>query len=386
MNINVAPKGTVPVTVVDVDVHAAPTSTDELRSYLPPEWRSRPFPDAVFDAAEAPLYVAPNKAQRYDSHSPRGGAPGSDPEFTERQLFGDAGVHYAVLIPLTVRPLPNPDHESAVCSATNSWLADTWLNKYNKHERYRGTLRVCSTDPVQAVREIEKWGGHPYFVSVMMNPYSRSPLGQSQYHPIYEAAAKHNLPLCLHVNRAPGMAMLTPVGFPSYFLEHHALFPVSYATHLLSMMTNGVFDKIPNLKVAFLEGGMSWFVPLMWRFERLWKEYRSEVHEMKRHPREYLHEQIRFGTQPLDEPTRLPDLKKILQWMDASRTMMFSTDYPHWDFDDPKWAMSHFPKEMRTNVLSKNALAFYNLPAYRKDEGLSASRDMRTVTGELENV
>ncbi|CAM5457980.1 putative metal-dependent hydrolase of the TIM-barrel fold OS=Afipia felis OX=1035 GN=NCTC12722_03860 PE=4 SV=1 [Afipia felis] len=374
------------VNVVDIDVHAAPISTEELRQYMPDEWRSRRFPDSVFNAAEAPIYVAPNKAQRYDSVSPKGGAPGSDPDFTEQQVFRDAGVDYAILIPLTVRPLPNTDHEFAVCSATNSWLAATWLSKYNAHGRYRGTIRICQNDPELAVREIEKWAGHPYFVSIMLNPYSRAPLGQKQFHPIYEAAARHDLPLCLHVNRSPGMGLLTPVGYASYFFEHHALYPVTYATHLTSMLTNGIFDKYENLRVAFIEGGMSWFVPLMWRLERVWKDFGNEAYGMRRHPKDYLKNHIRFGTQPLDEPTRLPDLKRMLEWMDGGNTVMFSTDYPHWDFDDPHWVLDMLPGHMRANVLAKNALDFYKLPPMRADLGPSASVALNLPRGELQHA
>jgi uncharacterized protein len=371
-----APHSQVPVTVVDVDVHPAPRVFAELREYLPPAWRDRKFPDSVFDAIESPLYVAPNKAQRYDSVSPEGGPPCSDPKFTEKQLFEDAGVDYAIMIPLTVRPVTNPEHEAAMCSATNHWQAATWLSKYNSHGRYRGTLRVCSTDPDLAVREIEHWAGHPQFVQIMLNPYTRAPLGQSQYHKIYEVAAKHNLPICLHVNRSPGMGLLTPVGYASYFIEHHSLYPVMYATHLISMLTEGVFDRFPDLRVVFVEGGFSWFVPLMWKLEKLCKEYGGEALAMRRSPREYMKEHIRFSTQPVEEPTRLMDIRHILEWVDASNTLMFSTDYPHWDFDDPKWVLRLLPSNMKSKVLAENALDLYRLPKFRKNLGPSAARSL----------
>src|SRR5205807_4180191 len=78
--------------------------------------------------------------------------------------------------------------------------------------------------PDLAVREIERWAGHPHFVEIMLVPYTRAPFGQPPYHPILAAAAKHGLPIVVHVNRAAGMGLLTPVGFASYFIEHHALY------------------------------------------------------------------------------------------------------------------------------------------------------------------
>ena len=367
----------IPVTVVDVDVHPAPKVFSELREYLPAVWRDRKFPDAVFDAIESPLYVAPNRAQRYDAVSPSGGPPCSDPDFTEKQLFQDAGVDFGILIPVTVRPVANPEHEAALCSATNHWQAATWLSKYNMHERYRGTLRVCATEPDLAVREIEDWAGHSKFVQIMLNPSTRSPLGQPQYHKIYEAAARHGLPICLHVNRSPGMGLLTPVGYVSYFIEHHVTYSVSYATHLVSMMTEGVFDRFPNLRVVLVEGGFSWIVPLIWRLEKLYAEYGGEAMSMKRSPKEYMREQVLFSSQPMEEPSKLMDIRHILRWMDASRTLMFATDYPHWDFDDPHWVVRLLPEDMKSCVLADTAIDLYRLPKFRKNSGLHAAKAVK---------
>ncbi len=357
------------VKVIDADVHPAPRSFAELRERVPEPWRSRNWPDQVFDAVETPTYVAPGKAQRRDAYPPGGGPPCSDPLFAEQQLFRDAGVDYAILLPLTVRPVPNPEHEAAVCAATNSWLADTWLSAYNHHDRYRGALRVCSGDPGLAVKEIERWAGHPHFVEIMLVAYTRAPFGQPHYHPILAAAVKHELPIVVHVNRAAGMGLLTPVGFASYFIEHHSLYSLLYATHLTSLIFEGAFEKFPTLKVVFAEGGFSWIVPLLWRLDNLWAEARSETPLVKRRPSEYVHDHVRFTSQPIEEPTDASRLSHVLEWADASHLLMFSTDYPHWDFDDPMRVARQLPAEMRERILRDNALALYGLPTTRRDHG-----------------
>jgi uncharacterized protein len=360
---------TVRVKIVDTDVHPAPRSFAELRERVPEPWRSRNWSDQVFDAVETPTYVAPGKAQRRDAHPPSGGPPCSDLAFAERQLFHDAGVDYAILLPLTVRPVPNPEHEAAVCAATNSWLSETWLSAYNGHQRYRGALRVCSGQPDLAVAEIERWAGHPYFVEVMLVPYTRAPFGQAPYHPILAAAARHGLPIVIHVNRAAGMGLLTPVGFASYFIEHHALYSLLYATHLTSLIFEGVFEKFPALRVVFAEGGFSWIQPLLWRLDNLWLQLRAEVPLVKRRPSEYVRDHVRFTSQPIEEPFDPRHLRHVLEWGDAAHLLMFSTDYPHWDFDDPTRVARQFPVEMRERVLRDNALELYNLPPARRTDG-----------------
>jgi predicted TIM-barrel fold metal-dependent hydrolase len=358
----------VAVQVVDSDVHPAPRSFAELRERVPEPWRSRNWPDQVFDAVETPTYVAPGKAQRRDAYPPQGGPPCSDPAFAAQQLFGDAGVDYAVLLPLTVRPVPNPEHEAAVCAATNAWLADTWLSAYNRHGRYRGALRICASQPDLAVREIERWAGHPYFVEIMLVPYSRAPFGQAAFHPIFEAAARHRLPVVVHVNRAAGMGLLTPVGFSSYFIEHHALYSLLYATHLTSLIFEGVFEKFPGLTVVFAEGGFSWIAPLLWRIDRLWAALRAETPQVRRRPSDYVRDHVRFTSQPIEEPSDPRALHRIFEWSDAGRLLMFATDYPHWDFDDPMRTAKQFPAALRDRVLRDNALELYRLPAWRPAE------------------
>lgn len=355
----------VPVTVVDADVHPAPRSFEELREYVPEPWRSRKWPNQVFDAVEAPVYLAPNKSQRRDAWGPDGGPPCSDPGFTEKQLFAEAGVDYGMLFPLTVRQVANPEHEAAVCAATNAWLADTWLSKYNQHGRYFGTLRIPFEDPELSVREIERWGGHPAFKQIMILPHARPPLGQPFYYPIYEAAVRHNLVIALHVNRSPGMALLSPVGPLSYFIEHHSTYPLVYAPHVTSLIMEGVFEKFPSLKVVFVEGGFGWIVPLLWRLDHHWEELRAEVPWVKRRPSEYMREHIRFTTQPIEEPPKLQQLLRVLEWMDAEHTLMFATDYPHWDFDDPMQVLKLLPERMRTRILAENAIELYGLPPTR---------------------
>jgi predicted TIM-barrel fold metal-dependent hydrolase len=364
------PRAAVAVTVVDADVHPVPRSSDELRDYMPEPWRSQEWPMRLVDGTgmnTVALYTAPNKAQRLDSYAPSGGPPCSDPAFTEQQLFGEAGVDYAILIPLsTPRPMANPEHEAAAAAATNHWLASTWLSRYNAHGRYRGTLRVASNSVELAVREIEKWAGDQRFAQVMVNPYVRAPLGQPQFHPIYEAAARHNLPIAIHVNRGAGTALLVPVGYVSYFWEHHALYPLLFAAHLTSMLCEGVFEKFPTLKVVFIEGGFSWFPTLLWRLDKHWRELRSEIPALKRKPSEYVHDHIRFTSQPIEEPPNPTHLARILDWMDAEHILMFATDYPHWDGDyRPASLFDGLPETTRRRILCENALEFYGLPPTR---------------------
>ena len=107
---------------------------------------------------------------------------------------------------------------------------------------------------------------------------------------------------------------------------------------------------------------MLWLLPLLWRMDRTWRQLRHEVPWVKKSPVEYVHKHIRFSTQPIDEPERPQDLLTVLDWIGHDR-MMFSPDYPHWDFDDPNVVIPQtLPQTARDAIFSENARSFYGLP------------------------
>jgi hypothetical protein len=62
---------------------------------------------------------------------------------------------------------------------------------------------------------------------------------------------------------------------------------------------------------------------------------RKEVPHVKRPPSEYIRENFWFATQPLEEPENPDHLSAIRNWIGFDK-LQLSTDYPHWDYDDPR--------------------------------------------------
>jgi predicted TIM-barrel fold metal-dependent hydrolase len=65
----------------------------------------------------------------------------------------------------------------------------------------------------------------------------------------------------------------------------------------------------------------------------------------------------------MDEPTSKVALTRSLELLDAGRTLMFSTDYPHYDFDDPSRILRKVPKEIRSRIAYQNAVDWFGLPS-----------------------
>jgi predicted TIM-barrel fold metal-dependent hydrolase len=95
-----------------------------------------------------------------------------------------------------------------------------------------------------------------------------------------------------------------------------------------------------------------------------WERFRSEVPSVRRRPSEYLRDHFWMTTQPIEEPHRPADLQKVFEHLGGTDKVMFSTDYPHWDFDHPRHAFKvRLSAEQRDNIYTENARAFYKLPA-----------------------
>jgi predicted TIM-barrel fold metal-dependent hydrolase len=307
------------------------------------------------------LYVNPAGVLRGDAHSPEGFAPGADPAYTARQLLDAHGISRAVLIGgevLGLGAMPDPDVAAIIAAAYNDWLAATWLAS---DARYRGTLVVGAQDPVQAAAEIRRSAVDQRFVAVLL-PLTNILMGQRHYYPIYEAAAEVGLPITVHPNSGEGIFRTSPSlagGEPTYYVEWHTGLSQVFQANVISLICHGVFERFPTLKVVMTEGGLGWIPDVLWRLDKNVKGLRDEVPWVRRLPSEYVFDHVRFTSQPLPEPRRREHLHVLCDIARADRTLMFSSDYPHWDFDDPRYALTALPAEIRQRVKVDNAVETY---------------------------
>jgi uncharacterized protein len=107
--------------------------------------------------------------------------------------------------------------------------------------------------------------------------------------------------------------------------------------------------------------GGRWRARVRARSREHWERLRKETPRAKRRPSEYVREHFWFTTQPIEEPDDPQYLADIIEWVGWDR-LMFSTDYPHWDFDDPQHVFRFkVPDENKALVFRDNAMALYGL-------------------------
>jgi uncharacterized protein len=128
---------------------------------------------------------------------------------------------------------------------------------------------------------------------------------------------------------------------------------------LTSMVMEGVFERLPDLRFVLIEGGFGWVPSLLWRLDRAWQRMRDETPHLKRPPSDYIRRQVWFTTQPMEEPDQSEHLCDTIEWIGWDR-LLFATDYPHWDFDDPMTCMKlRLTDQQRYDFFLGNALRVY---------------------------
>ncbi|MCA1646104.1 MAG: amidohydrolase [Chloroflexi bacterium] len=268
----------------------------------------------------------------------------------------DVAILTGSLLSLGVQP--NPDLAAAVARGVNDWTLDTWVRPF---ACYKGSILIAQQDPVQAVAEIDRLGADPGMVQVLMGSASEAPFGRRAYHPIYEACVRHNLPLALHMG-GEGAGISSPataVGHPTTYFEWYGSLPQSYMAHMMSMVSEGVFERFPTLKVVLYEAGVFWLPHIMWRFDKNWKAQRSETPWVKQTPSRYILDHFYSTTYPLEAAPDPKYLHELLNMIDAQRTLLFSSSYPNWALGDPFEMLHDIPRALLRKVMVDNATAVY---------------------------
>ena len=350
------------VDLVDTDVHITPRSISALLPHLPRRWQDY-VRESGAESLESDLYPPGSPLSALPgAHPARGGPPASDPALLRSQLLDPWRTRFAVTHCIYgVDGIHNADWAVAMAAAVNDWQRAEWLAD---EPRLRGSIVVAAQDPVRAAVEIDRLGGLPEFVQVLMPVRSHAPLGNRCHWPIYDAAQRNGLALGVYAGGAGGHP-LSPVGMPSYYLEEYVLLAQTFQAQLVSLVSEGVPARFPDLPIVLIEAGFTWLPSLMWRFDKNWKGLRREIPWVDRLPSEVIRDSVRFTAQPMDAPDDPARLLKVIEQLGSDDMLMFATDYPHHQFDDPADAA---PAGLDDDALAK-FLAGNAVTTYRLDKG-----------------
>jgi predicted TIM-barrel fold metal-dependent hydrolase len=349
--------------VADCDIHPTVNGYKDLYPYLAKRWQEHleTYGAKVRHGYQrgAAYPKGQPDAKRRDAWPEGGGIPGSDLGLMQSQHLDANNVELGILNPLTFcgYGLLNSDLSAALATAMNEWQMETFTRR---EPRLKASVVVPYEDAPLAAKEIERRATERDFVQVLLLSRTAEPLGKRNYWPIYEAAASAGLPVGVHAFGYGG-SPITGAGWPSFYIEEMFGHAPSCQALLASMIFEGVFERIPDFRLVLIEAGCAWLPAFTWRLDKHWNRLRSEVPHVPRPPSEYIRERVWITTQPIEEPEPRSRLVDTIDWIGWDR-LLFASDYPHWDFDDPALAFPiNIPLEQRRQFLLENAKSLYGV-------------------------
>jgi predicted TIM-barrel fold metal-dependent hydrolase len=147
------------------------------------------------------------------------------------------------------------------------------------------------------------------------------------------------------------------------FISVHSLgFMWFNMIHMTNWVINGIPERFPKLKTMWIESGLTWAYCLMQRLDHSYMMRTSDCPQLKRKPSEYMQDMF-YSSQPMEVPDDLSILEATFKMIKAETQLVWSSDYPHWDFDLPSviYDLPFLKEQAKRNILGANAARLFNL-------------------------
>lgn len=246
---------------------------------------------------------------------------------------------------------------SELVTATNDWTAHEWLEK---DSRLNGMVLVYAGLPDHAADEIRRVGKNPQMVAVALGVNGLSNLfGHPIYHPIYAAAAEQSLPVVIQVESDAAADLGShPIagGLPTTFGEYRAMSVQPVMTHVASMITEGVFEKFPTLKLLIVGGGLTWVGSFVWRLGYWFKSLEREAPWLTRLPSAYFFDHVRLSTYSMETvPTPAQLAQALSSVPELQRMVVYASGAPSMEAAGVEETLARLPKSWHADVLHRTA-------------------------------
>jgi 5-carboxyvanillate decarboxylase len=209
---------------------------------------------------------------------------------------------------------------NSLAASTNDQLAEA-IRKYPT--RFAGLAAIAPQDPKTAAKELERATRTLSLKGAVVNSHTEGEyLDDPKFWEIFEAAESLNAPIYIHP-REPGPQMLQPYlerGIERAFWG----FNVEVSLHTLGLITAGVFDRFPNLKIVIGHAGEG--IPYMlYRIDYWEKRKKPFMPKLKMLPSDYMKRNIYITTSGMPWGPAIQFAQSVL----GVDRVMYAMDYPY---------------------------------------------------------
>ncbi len=278
------------------------------------------------------------------------------------ELMDEDGVDVEILYPpqraiLTFMKSKDVDAHLAGIQAYNRWLKDGFCAPNPR--RLIGIFQTPNVGIETSVKELER-AKKEGFKGVALSAW---PSGgddlRAEDDPFWNAAAELDMPVSIHLLLAAQTAKMgasnkgsVAIGASSFMYT----MPI-----LVEMIFQGVFDRFPKLRMAFVETGCGWIPHFLEMVDdRYWRNRHWTNTRVKKVPSQYFKDHCLA--------TFIVDFNGIsVRHQIGLENMAWSTDFPHHGNDWPysRKTIDHLfvnvPEDERRKIVAGNAVRFWNL-------------------------
>jgi predicted TIM-barrel fold metal-dependent hydrolase len=338
--------------VIDADGHII-ERRDELRPYLKSPFDKRGGPLTASEPWDRDLQqTLPTNQELY----PR--VPSAEDWL---RVMDAHKIERAFLYPTSlgnVSRVREPDYAVALCEAYNDYVHDYYAKV---SPRLSPIALIPFQDPERAVielrRAVKDLGCRG---AVVRTTGLRMPLGHRFYDPIYREAEVLGCAIAVHGTN--GAEELASGSFETFTEVHTVSFPVGIFVQFSNMIFQGVPERFPKLRLAFLEIGCTWLPYWLDRMDEHWeKRGKIETPLLTQRPSACVRQRpIYFSLE--SEETLLPETFRYI----GDEHFVYATDIPHWDTEFPEnlenvQKRKDLSDETKNKLLYENAKALYQI-------------------------
>ena len=291
-----------------------------------------------------------------------GSADLSDPAARLGDLDSN-GIDIQMLFPSSLYACmgADPFFEAAMFRAYNRYVGRQCKTN-SKRLKWSGLLPLRDArEGIAAIQEMEELGAT---AAVVFGTAGDHLLSHKSFTPIWDEFACAGLPLCVHMGRSyPPFDQLVETR-----LEAHVIamgIPAQLA--FVALVAQGMLDRYPDLKVAFVEFGADWLFYVVGRLGHYLPSYRSDptVREMGRLPQKTIEEYLKSGRVFVSPEARDPMLTQEMALI-GEKQILFSSDFPHGEGRDNAanelLGRADLTETQKRQILYDNSVRFYGEP------------------------
>ena len=215
-------------------------------------------------------------------------------------------------------------------------------------------------DPKAAAKELRRAVSELGHVGAMLAADGTHLLGDERFLPIYEEAERLGVMLGIHASGShlggAGVDL-----FPTFIQAHTCSHAFGQMRQLTSIVFEGIPERFPRLRIAYLEAGCGWAPYWMERMDDEYAKRAEEAPALRKKPSEYIRSGSIYFSCEADE-WLLPQALKLV----GENQIVYASDFPHWDHSFPQSIdeirdRGDLSDAQKRKILGDNARRLYGL-------------------------